>query len=689
MIQFDLPLAQSSIIKVIGVGGGGSNAVNYMHSLDIEGVDFMVCNTDAQALALSKVPNKIQLGPSLTQGLGAGANPEIGKQATQESLEEIRRILEVNTKMAFVTAGMGGGTGTGGAPIIAKICKDMGILTVGIVTTPFSYEGKKRALFAEAGIKELKSQVDTLLVISNDKLRHQFGNLTMSAALSTADNVLSTAAKCITDVINTTGQINVDFADVCTVMRNGGVAILGSARAKGEDRAQMAIEQALNSPLLNDNDIRGAKWVLININSRAGETEFTMDEVETIQQYLLTQAGPDADVILGLGYDDSLGDEISITIIATGFEQKSPFGEKPEAKQEEVKDERIMFTLDINPQPKPEIVSLLPVEEKQVMEEKQVVEETLVLEETPVQSQVEEAVTIATETIQETLIEMPVLVEENEEIAAELLEEEQMADEVLEMEAEKPIIFELDLGMVDQEEEPVAMEVASFQAATEEVKSVQQEVVAEAEKPMSAPSGFLVKPAMIYAEESKEEASIGLVTKEEIAPVSMVEESKEDASIDLVIKEEIVPVSMVEEKPVEPIAEIRTAPIEFDSSLQESIELVYHEEEINDFTPVAKEPIFEAPLVDTPAVFDEAEAQKARAAERLQKLRNLSFNFNSSDASSEYENIPAYVRHNLQVHNTTLASVEKFYSSYAVGTDENNVAQISTINTFLEGKKPD
>ena len=660
MIQFDLPQAQSSIIKVIGVGGGGSNAVNYMHSLDIEGVDFIVCNTDAQALALSKVPNKIQLGPSLTQGLGAGANPEIGKQATEESLEEIRRILEVNTKMAFVTAGMGGGTGTGGAPIIAKICKDMGILTVGIVTTPFSYEGKKRALYAEAGIKELKSQVDTLLVISNDKLRHQFGNLTMSAALSTADNVLSTAAKCITDVINTTGQINVDFADVCTVMRNGGVAILGSARAKGEDRAQMAIEQALNSPLLNDNDISGAKWVLININSRAGETEFTMDEVETIQQYLLTQAGPDADVILGLGYDDSLGDEISITIIATGFEQKSPFGEKPEAKQVEVKDERIMFTLDINPQPKPEVVSLLPVEEKPV------VEETPVVEEMPIQTLVEQPVAVSQETIQETFVEMPVLVEEKEEFVAELLEEEILAEEVAEIEEEKPIIFELDLGISDKEEEIAVAKEPTFQAVAEEPKPVQQHVSAEVEKSQTISTGFLVKPAMIYVEETKEETSISLVKMEETAPVSIVEEKK-----------------------AEPIAEIQTDQIEVEHSLQESIELVYHEEEIKSFAPEIKEPVFEAPAMDLPPVFDEAEAQKARAAERLQKLRNLSFNFNTSDTNNEYENIPAYVRQNLQVHNTTLASVEKFYSSYAVGTDENNVAQISTINTFLEGKKPD
>src|SRR5215218_4360231 len=334
MIHFDLPKDQSSIIKVIGVGGGGSNAVNYMYSLNIEGVNFIICNTDAQAISQSKVPNKIQLGPHLTQGLGAGANPDIGRQATEESLEEIRRILEVNTKMVFITAGMGGGTGTGGAPILAKICKDLGILTVGIVTTPFAYEGKKRQQQAEEGIKVLKQYVDTLLVISNDKLRHQFGNLKMREAFEKADNVLATAAKCITDVINSTGQINVDFADVCTVMKNGGVAILGNAACEGENRAQRAIEDALNSPLLNDNEIRGAKWILININSAEGEHEFTMDEVDIIQNHLLAQAGEHSDVILGLGYDNSLGNKIGITLIATGFEHRDPFIKPVVPKQE-------------------------------------------------------------------------------------------------------------------------------------------------------------------------------------------------------------------------------------------------------------------------------------------------------------------------------------------------------------------
>ncbi|MCL6523342.1 MAG: cell division protein FtsZ [Thermoflavifilum sp.] len=344
MIHFDLPKEKSSIIKVIGIGGGGSNAVNYMYSLGIEGVDFIVCNTDAQALANSPVPNKIQLGPSLTQGLGAGANPEVGKQATEESFEEIRRILEVNTKMVFITAGMGGGTGTGGAPIVAKISKELGILTVGIVTTPFYWEGRKRLQQAEAGIQNLKEYVDTLLIISNDKLRHQFGNLPYKAAFAKADNILAVAAKCITDIINQHGHINVDFADVCTAMRNGGVAILGSATAAGEDRAQHAIEMALNSPLLNDNDIYGAKWVLLNITSAEGEYEHTIDEMDTIQSYLQAQAGSQCDIILGVGYDNTLGDQIGVTVIATGFEQK-PIHRMQEHEQTRLAEQKIVMVL--------------------------------------------------------------------------------------------------------------------------------------------------------------------------------------------------------------------------------------------------------------------------------------------------------------------------------------------------------
>src|SRR5436190_10227375 len=277
--------------------------------------------------------------------------------------------------MAFVTAGMGGGTGTGGAPIISRICRELGILTVGIVTTPFSYEGKKRQMQAEEGIRTMKEYVDTLLVISNDKLRHQFGNLKMREAFARADNVLATAAKCITDVINSTGQINVDFADVCTVMRNGGVAILGSAAAEGENRAQRAIEEALNSPLLNDNEIHGAKWILININSAEGDHEFTMDEVDIIQNYLISKAGEHTDVILGLGYDHALGAQIGITLIATGFEHKDPFTKKESVKQEAKNDEKILMTLGVNDEEKKlDNQPALQFEETEIADEKKATE---------------------------------------------------------------------------------------------------------------------------------------------------------------------------------------------------------------------------------------------------------------------------------------------------------------------------
>jgi len=317
--EFDLPKDQASIIKVIGVGGGGGNAVNHMYQEGIEGVNFVVCNTDAQALQTSPVPNKIQLGPSLTQGLGAGANPEVGMQACEESIEEIRALLGKNTKMVFITAGMGGGTGTGAAPVVARIAREMGILTVAIVTTPFSFEGRKRHSHAMDGIQRLKDQVDTILVIGNDKIRTMYGNLTQSQAFSHANNILTTAAKSISEIITTPGFINVDFADVKTVMQNGGAAIMGCAYAEGELRAKLAVEAALNSPLLNDNQIRGAKNVLVNISS--GAAEVTMDEFEEINDYIQSAAN-DTDIIFGSSRDMSLENKLMVTVIATGFEAR-------------------------------------------------------------------------------------------------------------------------------------------------------------------------------------------------------------------------------------------------------------------------------------------------------------------------------------------------------------------------------
>jgi cell division protein FtsZ len=710
MIQFDLPKEHSSIIKVVGVGGGGSNAVNYMFSQDIDGVNFVICNTDAQAIATSKVPNKIQLGPHLTQGLGAGANPEIGRQATEESLEEIKRILEVNTKMVFITAGMGGGTGTGGAPIVAKICRDLGILTVGIVTTPFSYEGRKRIHQAEEGINKLKEYVDTLLVISNDKLRHQFGNLTMRAAFTKADNVLATAAKCITDVISSTGQINVDFADVCTVMRKGGVAILGSATANGENRAQRAIESALNSPLLNDNDIRGAKWILININSAEGENEFTMDEVEIIQNYLLTHAGSESDVILGLGYDSNLEDNIGITLIATGFEHRDPFeGTMMPQKKNEAEEQKIVMTLgvegeekklygqpalpfddrdplapmlvDATRQTNPEtqdqkLTQALQDQKPEVfvlsMEETPATPEVFQLhvEETPATPEVfqlhVEATPATPEVFQLHEEENPVppiheaaqfLMMKVEETPMPAVDEMPMErtlqpelpenPEVMEMPvAEEEISEKIDLVYLSSSTQvPVEIKPAEAENTVSPLSDFTEEVNKDASTTMTS-GGFLAKPSNIYAEE----------------PIDL--ESKQESF------EDLVKFGMEEDGPIFDMQIVIKEPKAVEEPVTPSIHATLGS-------------------VEEPAMQDEAEDQKRKAAERLHKLRNLSFNMNAADPNNEFESVPAYIRRNLEVHNTTLTSVEKFYSNYTVKSDENKQGQISTINTFLDGKKPD
>lgn len=363
-MEFDLPRDVNSIIKVIGVGGGGSNAVNHMYNQGIIGVDFIVCNTDRQALDISPVPFKIQLGPNLTEGRGAGMIPEVGMNAAIENIEEIRELLSKNTKMVFVTAGMGGGTGTGAAPVIAQVAKDLGILTVGIVTVPFSFEGRKRRQQAEEGLEKMRQNVDTLLVINNEHLREFGKNMSLSDAFSHADNILTVAAKGIAEVISVTGAINVDFNDVNTVLRNSGHAIMGSAVAEGEDRAIQAVKAALMSPLLNDNDIHNARYVLLNITY--GNKEVMMDEITDITDYIQDAAGATADVIWGHGFDASLGDKISITLIATGF-ASSPitgFEKAPERKiisLDEVNSKEITAPLQ---NPVQQVVSTTTVQEQ-------------------------------------------------------------------------------------------------------------------------------------------------------------------------------------------------------------------------------------------------------------------------------------------------------------------------------------
>ena len=737
MIQFDLPKQKSSIIKVLGVGGGGSNAVNFMFNQNIEGVDFIICNTDSKAIEQSTVPNKIQLGPHLTQGLGAGADPSVGKLATEESLDEIRKILEVNTRMAFITVGMGGGTGTGGAPIIAKICKDLGILTVGIVTTPFGFEGPRRQAQAEEGIKQLKPLVDTLLVISNDKLRVQYGNLKMKEAFTKADNVLATAAKCITDVINSRGHIIVDFADVCTVMKNGGVAILGKAEVEGENRAQRAIEEALNSPLLNDNDIRGAKWILLNINSAEGDYECSMDELETINNFLRERTGENSDVIMGMGYDATLGQKLGITLIATGFEHKDPFQKQTPKKAEAPVEEKIVMTLlseetandtnNIMTAPT-EAVAETPTEEprteepiladgnftlgeevveaiEEVVEEVMSIHEVDEISEKEYEAEMDAQISIAASEVMEEMVSQPIVFEINDVYEGEDVEEE----EVVVNEVEEEVI------VASFQEEDLEEEIALNEIEEEQIE--EEVIVSELQAPVAETNHFiLTKPTNIYAEHTEEEPLLEEMEEmpvieemeefeemeeEEIVEMEEMEEMEEMVMQDdlAVTMQEIVEEDLVEERVEEEIIEVaeitmQAAPVQesvvYESSFrmeeEPTMQLVMREESsfnANQNNAKQHSSSFDMPM-------DDAEEQRRKVAERIQKLRNLSFNINNaSDPNNEFDAVPAYVRRNLDLFGNTMASVENYYSKYTVEKDENNQTQISTINTFLDGKKPD
>ena len=667
MIQFDLPKQKSSIIKVLGVGGGGSNAVNFMFQQDIEGVDFIICNTDSKAIEQSQVPNKIQLGPHLTQGLGAGADPSVGKMATEESLEEIKRILEVNTKMAFITVGMGGGTGTGGAPIIAKICKDLGILTVGIVTTPFGFEGPRRQKQAEEGINELKPYVDTLLVISNDKLRVQYGNLKMKEAFTKADNVLATAAKCITDVINSRGHIIVDFADVCTVMKNGGVAILGKAEVAGENRAERAIEEALNSPLLNDNDIKGAKWILLNINSAEGDYECSMDELETINTILRARTGEHSDVIMGMGYDETLGDKLGITLIATGFEHKDPFKKEAVKEVEAPIEEKIVMTLQSEQteqieQPLQEAPAA-PIEPTESVE----VNETNAIETAVPEAEFElDTVEIVSEEIAITMDELAPTMQEF--VMPEMSNVYVSAPDYDEEEEESPAFEAVETTF---EEEMITEEIVL--EANNEVIEEEAEVfelnMEEEVAPIYNTEFVLNKPVNIYAETELEVEAASEPTIPAIV----------EPTVNTVVFEAIEPAA----SPVIENVETSFRNVEMDSEEEPTMQLVMREESVGSQQNRPQHLSFDISL-------DNSEEQRRKVAERIQKLRNLSFNINNgSDPGVEFDAVPAYVRRNLDLFGNTMASVENYYSKYTVEQDENNQTQISTINSFLDGKKPD
>ncbi len=518
LLNFNLPKhEENAIIKVVGVGGGGSNAVNYMFNKGINGVDFVVCNTDAQALDNSPIVNKMQLGHTLTKGRGAGARPEVGRDAAMESIEEIRELFSSDLQMVFVTAGMGGGTGTGAAPVIAQVAKEMGILTVGIVTVPFAFENKKRTAQATAGIEEMRKAVDTLLIIRNDKLRELYGNLSLSNAFSHADDVLCTAAKSIAELITITGIVNVDMNDVITVMRGSGVAIMGSGRAHGEDQAIRAVQMAMESPLLNDDDITGASHILLNITY--GNNELKMDEIGEITDFIQELAGPEADIIWGYGKDEQLGEDICVNVIATGFAPKEiatllplnaikeapeptpvfVLGDAPAAVVVEpsaVVEENPVFTLDTAQVI--EETTIAPIAE--VVEETPVVAETAQLNEMPVAEVIEEPfkLVMANEIeleIENSFESNPTVEEPVKQAALFSFEEYEKAElaneEMAKMELQEPEIPELSTFKLQENTSAETPNIPSFEsirptserAIPETQMTFKQEVVSENRPP--------------------------------------------------------------------------------------------------------------------------------------------------------------------------------------------------------------
>ncbi|WP_411893488.1 cell division protein FtsZ [Winogradskyella sp. A2] len=627
-ISFDLPKHQSNVIKVIGVGGGGSNAINHMFQQGIKGVDFVICNTDAQALQNSGVPNKIQLGVNLTEGLGAGANPDVGEQAAVESLEDIRRMLDTNTKMVFITAGMGGGTGTGAAPIIAKMAKELDILTVGIVTMPFQFEGKMRNEQAQRGIENLRQHVDSLVVINNNKLREVYGNLGFKAGFSKADEVLSTASRGIAEVITHHYTQNIDLRDAKTVLSNSGTAIMGSATASGQTRAQEAIMKALDSPLLNDNKITGAKNVLLLIVS--GSQEITIDEIGEINDHIQTEAGYGANIIMGVGEDESLQESIAVTIIATGFD----IDQQNEISNTEAK--KVIHALEETPneeistlEKEPAIITpdIVLEEEK----ETPIVRHTL-LEEDELETNASSNEALNMEIIPTTdlLKNMNVVYEEvldkkpvfNEDVEDFIITPIENKEEIIEEEEQITLTFDLPLSSNEPKkvEEPKPQEETMFFSLDDEVKDM------DVNEPVE-----IISVTEVNEEGEKRYALDDFETYESSINTKSAE-----------VKEEVV-----FEKKVLPVEES-----------EENIE-----EEIDPMNSPISELI------------------KARADERRRKMKDFNYKFNNAKID-EIEKEPAYKRQGVNLEDVQHSS-EDNTSRMSIGTDDNDEIQLRSNNSFL------
>ena len=646
-ISFDLPKNQSNVIKVIGVGGGGSNAINHMFKQGIKGVDFIVCNTDSQALQNSPVPNKIQLGVNLTEGLGAGANPEVGQQSAIESIAEIEKMLDSNTKMVFITAGMGGGTGTGAAPVIAQLAKERDILTVGIVTIPFQFEGKVRSEQALAGVERLRKQVDSLVVINNNKLREVYGNLGFKAGFSKADEVLATASRGIAEVITHHYTQNIDLKDAKTVLSNSGTAIMGSATAAGSDRAKQAISSALDSPLLNDNKITGAKNVLLLIVSGTDEAnEITIDEIGEINDFIQSEAGYNANIIMGVGEEEALGEAISVTVIATGFNIE---------QQAEI----------VNTEPKKIIHSL--------EDEQKIVHELL-------------NKTIASLPVNEPIFESPI----ETEIKADIINP--ICDEVV----EQKVIFTLE----EEVEEPV-FEIHTPVAAidlvptTEFLKNI--DVTFEVVSPNVAPTFEIITPQIREIEVkdpefvvATEEVSFSLdlfATKEEVKENTIVFElTPETRAMEVKDPINVVPVTEVNQNGIIKYSLEDYLEKENELVASKPVEIVAEpiDEELN-FTMKTNVQKFEdAHQLDntSPLEMSIEDTLKLRADERKRKMKEFNHKFNNSASQiDEFERIPAYKRMGFDV--TSTPNTASNQSRMSLGTDSNDDIQLRSNNSFL------
>ena len=651
-ITFDLPKNQSNVIKVIGVGGGGSNAINHMFELGINGVDFIVCNTDAQALQNTTVPNKIQLGVSLTEGLGAGANPEVGEQAAIESFEDITKMLGTNTKMVFITAGMGGGTGTGAAPIIAKMAKELDILTVGIVTVPFQFEGKVRNQQAQAGVERLRGVVDSLIVINNNKLREVYGNLGFKAGFAKADEVLATAARGIAEVITHHYTQNIDLRDAKTVLSNSGTAIMGSASASGANRAQEAIFKALDSPLLNDNKIAGAKNVLLLIVS--GKEEITLDEIGEINDHIQTEAGYSANIIMGVGEDDSLGDAVAVTVIATGFDSE----QQDEIVNTEAK--RIIHTLEED-QRATQVLSTDKVVSQKVELPKPV--QPVVNKEEPkvVPPKPEPELPKQETIIRHTLMDEEPQ-QENDLVPTtdfikdiEVVYEEVKAPVHAAVNTDDFVITDInDIEVVDPEF--VIVEKEEQIALTFDMPEAQQDVVFEPVQQQ--------EQKVVYELQDEEEIK-QIEVKDHIEVVPVTEQNEAGVtrySLDDYMEEEDKPV----QQPAAKVAEVEEEVVFETKTVNEPA--AGHDGVVEDETDP-----FNSSIEDT---------LKKRADERRKKLKEFNYKFRHNMSKiDEIEKEPAYKRMGIDLE--AQANDESSISRTTLGTDSNNDIQLRSNNSFL------